>query len=127
MKRIFSIQLLMLYFGLTVISSVSLHYCHGKLESIYFIKNNINCCGDSETVNKPCCKNVFVLVDFKTDRIVSETLKIVKYNKCILINNTKETNVLLVNNISEFYTNVFPPGDIHKKIYKLHHSFLFYG
>ncbi len=127
MKKVVAILTLILYFSLSAIQAISLHYCHGELESLYLTSERSTCCADVHTDHATCCKDITIEVDFDTDHLVSETPGVhdsfdaIHTLYCLFTpyNTDIEKDPLVELDTSD----KLPPP----KIYCLQHSFLFYG
>jgi hypothetical protein len=127
MKKIVAIITLVLYFSLSAIQVISLHFCHGELESLYFTNEKSSCCAATHTDHSACCEDVTIEVDFDTDHLVSESRIILESSEALNILHCIFTPAVIENdqdNLAEVdLADKIPPP----KIYLLQHSFLFYG
>lgn len=127
MKKVTAILTLLLYFSLTAIQAVSLHYCHGELESLYLTSEKSACCAGTHVDHTTCCKDITIEVDFDTDHMVSESPGI--HDSFFAIHTlyglfTPHNTDIVKDSQPEIDSSVkIPPP----KIYCLQHSFLFYG
>jgi hypothetical protein len=127
MKKVVAIITLILYFTLSAIQVISLHFCHGELESLYFTSERSNCCAANHANHSTCCEDITIEVDFDTDHLISESLTLQEYSDALSILHSLFAPV--VNDTEKDYrhcvdlSDKIPPP----KIYLLQHSFLFYG
>ncbi|MBN1118141.1 MAG: hypothetical protein JXA77_13110 [Bacteroidales bacterium] len=78
MKKLISISILFIYLILTVVKSVSLHYCHGNLQSVNVLSHTSSCCSTETIPNAGCCQDVVLSVDFDSDQLVAKVQSISK-------------------------------------------------
>lgn len=128
MRKIISIAVLFVYVSLSAIQAISIHYCHGNLESIEIFDKNPDCCDSEHSDHKACCDDVSIEIDFDTDHIYSEQLSI-----DITLDEVNSLYDLYVDfSSSEFYVeknnypelnNSSPPLEL----YIIYSFFVFYG
>lgn len=126
MRKIVGIIILFVYVSLTALQVISIHFCHGHLESIAFSSPKDVCCSNEPGNHTSCCDDVVIEIDFNADHISSEVLGIDDPN-------ISEIKILLVNDNSSFKSSnnnyflnredFYPPP----KLYLLKQAYLFYG
>ena len=127
MKKVIAIITLVFYVSLSAIQAISLHYCHGELESFYLTSERSACCTGAHTDHASCCKDIIIEVDFDTDHLVSGS-PIVQgsFDAIHTLYGLRASNEAdLTKDYQaeiETFDKIPPP-----KIFKLQHSFLFYG
>lgn len=127
MRKVIAITTFFLYICLSTIQVVSLHYCHGKLQSFAISKTAKSCCTLPDGKHVSCCEDIVIRVDFKSDHVYSERLSINEpFEFDIFSDNYTELDIPVDNSIqliTEKSLIDFTPPDI----YTLTHSYLFYG
>lgn len=126
MKKMITILTLTLYFALSAVQIVSIHFCHGHLKSVAFSAPTENCCSGMPAGNSGCCENIVIEIDFDTDHIYSAELTVEEtpirdlFSRQLILYvaaaNTQEVN-------NKYFNERPPPSEK----FKLHSSFLFYG
>ena len=127
MRKIIAISTLILYFSLSAVQVISLHYCHGTLQSFAIAGPAESCCPSSTRSHASCCEDIVIIVDFDTEHVFSERITVSDPFEIDLLT-TNEFDISFADEVLDqpLYENPlseYPPPDI----YKLNHSFLFYG
>ena len=127
MKRLIAISTLLIYFTLSVVQVVIIHYCHGELESIALMENGHGCCEGMHSCHASCCEDIVIEVDFDSDHIFTEEISFISPGQIVeLVFFTREDKSAA----EEFVTEYIPPPPeplSQPKLFSLHTSFLFYG
>ena len=126
MKKVITIVILSLYISLTTVQAISLHFCHGSLQSLAIIGQAESCCQSSEAMNASCCEDVVIKVDVDSDHIYSQQLCINEPLQSDLLSGIHEIDYSEVTPDHAYYKitcREYPPP----QLYKLNHSYLFYG
>lgn len=127
MKKIVAIITLVFYFSLSVVQAVSLHFCHGEFESLYFTSERSACCATTHTDHSTCCKDITIEVKFDTDHLVSGTINVQDSPDVLCMVHYLNTSGIFdsqEDNLPEFdYADKIPPP----KLYLVQHSLLFYS
>lgn len=129
MKRITAILFIVLYSGLNIVSAVNLHYCHGKLVNFSINKPVESCCDSDLEIKATCCRNISIEVDIDNNQIVQNSLEVNSIRSILVL-----FTVLPKFNYSELldtkpnnFISDSPPGKLHRSLFLLNNSFLFYG
>ena len=127
MKKIVAIVTLLIYLTLSVVQVVSIHLCHGELESIALLEENGECCEGMHACHTSCCEDIVIDVEFESDHIYSEEISVISLDQVVELSYSihdlfpvEEQNKLVL---------IPPPPEprAQTKLYNLHNSFLFYG
>ncbi|MBN2484442.1 MAG: hypothetical protein JXB34_00570 [Bacteroidales bacterium] len=127
MKKALAIILLLFYVSLSAVNIINFHFCHGELKYIEFTENTDDCCDHHSQGHEPCCTDITLTVDFEVNQLNAPKQVFVDETDIVEINKffTAQEKSLYDNLWIRFVEN--PPSEIYQKLYKAHHSFLFYG
>ena len=127
MKKVVAITILSLYFALTAIQVISIHLCHGHLQSVVLSLPGEDCCSGMHGGDSPCCEDIIIEIDFDTDHIYTEEL-IVRSSLETSAQFAHLTELSEEDNISVTILSIpFESPPPTQEIYKLTSAFLFYG
>ena len=131
MRKVLAILLVCIYTSLTVVSFVSLHFCHGHLKTITFSKTDANRgCNDHAKCSSSCCQNILISIDFEPDQSSAESFQYARIQECDIHSDFSikptENHAESFECLSENNSNS-PPLKVFNEIYLINHSFLFYG
>lgn len=126
MKKIVGIFILIVYVSLSALQVISVHFCHGQLESIAFTSQKSHCCDNDHINHSSCCEDVIIEIDFDFDHIYSEELDI-DSSEISQIQVLLENDNLLSEDTGINYPYRWREISPQLKLYLLKQSFLFYG
>jgi hypothetical protein len=107
---------------------LTLHYCHGKLESVKILSSAIDGCCGNEGMLKGCCKNIHYLLKAETDhQQVSQVYSITVYDsgQSIRWQIIENQMVLKIQIFPLTFDNLPPPDTI--PIWLINNSLTYYG